>query len=95
MTRLLVKLYLNNDYKGQASIEFSLAFILVLFFLVLTCRLFVALNGNMIRRQKYYENTRVSAGSINPNTNTANLLEFHSQARLDILSREIFTNEVP
>jgi len=95
MTRLLMKLHLNNDYKGQASIEFSLAFILALFFLVLTCRLFVALNGNMINRQQDYENTRVSAGSINPNTNTANLLEFHAKARLDILSKEIFKNEVP
>lgn len=90
-----MKLYINNDYKGQASIEFSLAFILVLFFLVLTCRLFVALNGNMIRRQKYYENTRVSAGSRNAETNTANLLGFYSKARLDILSTEIFQNEVP
>ena len=79
----------NNSDQGQASIEFSLALILSLFFLVLTVRLFVMLNGNMILRQQDYENTRVLAGSTIPETN-ANLLGFHSPTRLDILSKDIF-----
>ena len=83
--RHLNTLCLKSDNKGQASIEFSLAFILALFFLVLTCRLFVWFSGNLVNRQRDYDGSRISAGSTAPGN-----LTFHAAARLDILSNGIF-----
>lgn len=48
--------------KGQSSIEFSLAFIVALLFLVFTCRVFVWFGGNLFRRQAAYEDSRLEAG---------------------------------
>lgn len=49
--------------KAQASIEFSIAFICAILFLILTCNLFVWLNHCLVRRQVNYEDSRVDAAS--------------------------------
>ena len=49
--------------KAQASIEFTIAFVCTILFLILTCNLFVWLNRCLVRRQLAYEDTRVEAAS--------------------------------
>lgn len=49
--------------KAQSSIEFSIAFVCSILFLILTCNLFVWLNHCLTKRQVAYENSRVEAGS--------------------------------
>jgi len=49
--------------KAQATIEFTLAFVTAILFLVLTCNLFVWLNHDLVRRQRAYEESRVRAAS--------------------------------
>jgi hypothetical protein len=53
--------YLTKN-RAQATIEFSLAFIMAILFLLLTCNLFVWLNHCVVGRQAAYEKTRVEAG---------------------------------
>jgi len=55
--------YFLRNNKAQASIEFSLAFVLALLFLFCTCNLFVWLNHNIVQRQIEYENTRIIAAT--------------------------------
>ena len=52
--------------KAQAIIEFTLAFICAILFLILSCNLFVWMNHCMVGRQVGYENSRVDAGHSNP-----------------------------
>lgn len=52
--------------KAQASIEFTIAFVSTIIFLILACNLFVWFNHNLVRRQVAYENTRVKAGRGRP-----------------------------
>jgi len=78
-------LRLNKGNKGQASIEFSLAFIIALLFLVLTCRVFVWFGGTLLRRQIAYEGSRQEAGSTNPGKT-----DFYTRPNLDLFSKEIF-----
>ncbi len=49
--------------KAQASLEFTLVFVITLLFIVLTVNVFVWLNHCMVGRQVAYENTRSEAGS--------------------------------
>ncbi len=62
----LMKSYFIKRNKAQASIEFSVAFVLALLLMILSCNLFVWLNHNIVQRQKEYELSRVrSANSPN------------------------------
>ena len=47
--------------KAQSSIEFTLAFVCTILFIVLTCNLFVWFNHCLSRRQVSYENSREAA----------------------------------
>lgn len=47
--------------KAQVSIEFSIAFVCTILFLILTCNLFVWFNHCLVRRQVAYEESRVQA----------------------------------
>jgi uncharacterized protein (UPF0333 family) len=49
--------------RAQASLEMSIALILAAMLMIGAAKIFVWLNGNMVLRQKRYEDTRVSAGS--------------------------------
>ena len=71
----LMKRYLNvasgtesweDAGKAQATIEFTLAFVTAVLFLVLTCNLFVWLNHDIVRRQRAYEETRSEAAHGDP-----------------------------
>lgn len=94
-------LRLNNGRKGQASIEFSLAFIIAILFLVLTCRVFVWFSGNLLRRQLAYEGTRQDAGGgpvekelflgIKIKTRgTPGRTDFYQTPKLDLFGKEVF-----
>lgn len=48
--------------KGQATIEFALAFVVTILLVVLTANVFVWVNHCIVRRQVAYENTRSIAG---------------------------------
>jgi hypothetical protein len=48
---------------GQATLELTVALILVMLLLVASVRIFVWLNEGMVARQASYEDTRVKAGS--------------------------------
>jgi hypothetical protein len=50
---------------AQSSIEFSIAFVCSIVFVILTCNLFVWMNHCLVGRQVAYENTRVEAGGRN------------------------------
>ncbi len=52
--------------KAQSSIEFSIAFVVAILFLILTCNLFVWFNHCLVGRQVAYEETRVVAASPVP-----------------------------
>ena len=51
--------------KAQATIEFTMVFVITLLFILLTVNVFVWLNHCMVRRQLAYEETRTDAGSPN------------------------------
>ncbi len=71
-----------KENKAQSSIEFSLAFIVAILFLVLTCNLFVWLNHNMVARQMGYEQTRKAAAS----TSEPGKLDFYPQEKMKKLN---------
>jgi heme/copper-type cytochrome/quinol oxidase subunit 2 len=54
--------------KAQASLEFSLVFVITLLFVVLTVNVFAWLNHTMVGRQRAYEDTRSEAGSTEGTT---------------------------
>ena len=49
--------------KAQASIEFALAFVCTILFIIFACNLFVWMGINLVRRQDEYGKSRVAAGS--------------------------------
>ena len=51
--------------KAQATLEFTLVFVITLLFIILTANVFVWLNHCIVRRQVEYENSRNEAGSTN------------------------------
>jgi len=53
----------KSKIQAQATIEFSMAFILAALFLFLTCNLFVWFNRNIVQRQKAYEASRIMAAT--------------------------------
>ena len=69
----LKKSYFNKKVKAQSSIEFSIALILAVLFMVFSSNLFVWLNHNIVQRQRGYENTRISS----TNNNTPGRLDFY------------------
>ncbi len=89
MTKLIPRLLLNSNARAQATIEFSLAFMLILLFLVLTARLFVWFNGGMLRRQLAYEESRVLAGTSNVEGGEPGKEDFYTR-NLDILDKAVF-----
>lgn len=60
-----MKIYFRRDNQAQSSIEFSVALIAAVLFLIFSCNLFVWLNNNIVQRQRGYENTRTTAANIN------------------------------
>lgn len=52
---------MNN--KAQASLEFTMVFVITILFIVLTVNVFVWLNHCVVSRQVEYEETRSEAGS--------------------------------
>lgn len=76
----LMKNYLRRKSKAQATIEFSLAFVLAILFLFLTCNLFVWLNHNIVQRQRGYEASRKDATSIH----TPGKLDFYTQQKINL-----------
>jgi len=84
--------------------EFTLAFMLLLLFLVLTTRLFVWFNGGLLRREASYNATRVRAGTsvhdiintppdgADPGGGDPGTLAFGAARKLDILNSSIFDN---
>jgi uncharacterized protein (UPF0333 family) len=71
---------INNH--AQSAIEFSLAFILVILFLILTGNLFVWLNHNLVQRQSKYEATRVQAAS----PSSPGKLDFYKTPELNVFA---------
>ncbi len=53
-------------HSGQATLELTVALIVIMMLLVAAVRTFVWLNEGMVARQVSYENTRVAAGSTAP-----------------------------
>lgn len=51
--------------KAQATLEFTLVFVVTILLIFLTVNTFVWLNHCMVRRQVGYEGTRTEAGSSN------------------------------
>ena len=88
MTTLLHGMQQNNKQKGQSSIEFSIAFVVTILFLVLTARLFVWFGGSLVRRQLQYEDTRREAGQ--PASAGRPVYEEGEAPELDLFSEEIF-----
>ncbi|MDP3732458.1 MAG: hypothetical protein Q8R31_05530, partial [Candidatus Omnitrophota bacterium] len=77
-----MKNYFLRKSKAQATIEFSMALILAVLFLFLSCNLFVWLNHNIVGRQKGYEETRKYSASVsNPG-----MLNFYTPKTLNIFS---------
>ncbi len=91
-------LCLNKSHKGQATIEFALAFIITLLFLVLTCRVFVWFGGNLLRRQVAYDKSRVEAGGglttgwwwWKKPAGTRGELDFYQAPKLDLFGKDVF-----
>lgn len=48
----------NTKVKAQVSLEFTVAFICTILFLIGTVQLFVWFGSNIVQRQKAYENSR-------------------------------------
>jgi len=51
--------------QAQASLEFTLGFVITILLVVLTANVFVWLNHCVVRRQVEYENSRSEAGRTN------------------------------
>jgi len=68
--------------KAQASIEFSIAFVLALLFMILSCNLFVWLNHNIVQRQQAYNQTRVEAANVN----NPGRLDFYTPNKMNLFS---------
>ena len=49
--------------KAQATIEFTMVFVIALLFILLTVNVFVWLNHCLVARQVAYEETRTAAGT--------------------------------
>lgn len=75
-----MKVYFKKKNQAQASIEFSLAFVTAILFLLLSCNLFVWLNHNIVQRQKRYEETRIVAGS----TSEPGKLNFYTPKKMNL-----------
>jgi|GEM_PF-2087994 len=68
--------------KAQATIEFSIAFVCAIVFLILTCNLFVWLNHCLVRRQVAYGDSREEATRGNPGKD-----DFFTPPRLRVFSK--------
>ncbi|MFC1708480.1 hypothetical protein ACFL2J_00270 [Candidatus Omnitrophota bacterium] len=79
-----IKLKIRRKAKAQASLETTLALICVMILLVAVLKLFFWLTESMIVRQKDFESSRVSAGSI-PAGGTGAYIDESDYLQLDIL----------
>ncbi len=52
----------NKLKKAQVTIEFALAFMLTILFVVLTAKVLAWMGGSIIKRHKAYENSRTIVG---------------------------------
>lgn len=83
------KSYFNRADNAQSSIEFSIAFVMAILFLILSCNLFVWINHNIVQRQRAYENTRVAAGyPIEPGKS-----DFYTPKRINLFVPGGYGNE--
>jgi hypothetical protein len=80
----LMKRYLGD--KAQATIEFSLAFVTAILFLVLTCNLFVWLNHTLVRRQRAYEESRVIAAKSSDIGGDPGRLNFYTRQTANLFT---------
>lgn len=53
----------RRAYSGQATLEVTVALILIMLLIVGSIKIFLWLNERMVFKQEAYEGTRVSAGS--------------------------------
>ena len=72
---------INSAIKAQSSIEFSLALISAVLFLVLTCNFFVWCGHTIVQRQVAYEASRVNAAS----NNNPGQLSFYAPSAMNLL----------
>lgn len=79
-----MKIYLRNS--AQATIEFSLAFVTAILFLVLTCNLFVWLNHTLVRRQRAYEESRVIAAKSSDIGGDPGKLNFYTRQTVNLFT---------
>lgn len=77
---------------GQASLELTVALILVMLLLVGSIKVFVWLNERMVMRQLDFERTRVAAGSTPPASVSYTYLDNASPEALAI-SGEVMVDE--
>ena len=83
--------------RGQATLELTVALILIVILLMAGVKVFLWLNEGLVLRQVSYENSRVAAGSTAPET--VNLAEVQSMnnaqpADLVIIGKNYFGTEV-
>ena len=64
-----------ND-RAQVSLEFAAAFVVLVFLLAATTKIFVWFGNNIVQRHKDYENTRRDAGN---GTITNSQINFYNQ----------------
>ena len=67
--------------KGQATIEFTLAFVVTILLIVLTANVFAWVNHCIVRRQVAYENSRTLAGSSGSNVGKS---DFFTPPKLNV-----------
>ena len=75
---------------AQATIEFTLAFICTILFLILSCNLFVWMNHCLVGRQRAYEDSRQEAGAglevSDGQSGTPGKADFYTPPKLDVFS---------
>jgi len=70
--------------KAQASLEFTLVFVITLLFIVLTVNVFIWLNHCMVGRQVGYEDTRSEAGT--PEDTLVGKTDFYTRPDLNVFA---------
>jgi len=68
ITLILKQITQIRNRDGQATLELTVALILIVILLMAGVKTFLWLNEGLVQRQVSYENTRVAAGSTVPRT---------------------------
>lgn len=79
-----MKVYFSRDNRAQSTIEFTLAFVTAILFLVLTCNLFVWLNHSLVQRQRDYEQSRVTAATSPDRGGEPGKLDFYTPKTMNL-----------